>query len=112
MLFRSVYNTLNKIPKKTILPKVEIKKVVSIEEMIDKLTERINKALKMSFKDFSDLSINKKIGASVIKEKKITMIISFLAMLELVRRGILNVIQENNFEDIFIEKQRIAYSDR
>ncbi len=92
------YDVLDKIPKKIILPKIEVKKVISIEEMINKLTERMKKALKVSFKDFS--------GIVKTREDKIIVIISFLAMLELVRQGILYVAQENSFDDILIEKKK------
>ena len=40
------------------------------------------------------------------KEEKIFVIVGFLAMLELVRGGILNAIQDNNFEDIIIKQHR------
>ncbi|HAS80527.1 TPA: hypothetical protein DD445_00760 [Candidatus Nomurabacteria bacterium] len=93
------HDVLDKIPKKVFLPKVEVKKVMSIEEMIDKLTERIEGALKMSFKDFS--------GAIKTREEKVVVIVGFLAMLELIRQGILHAVQENNFEDIMIEKQEL-----
>ncbi|MFA6585725.1 MAG: ScpA family protein [Candidatus Paceibacterota bacterium] len=88
---------LGRIPKKVFLPEVEVKKVMSIEEMIEKLTERIESSLQMSFKDFS--------GVAKTREEKVVVIIGFLAMLELVRQGILHVAQENNFEDIIIKKQ-------
>ena len=88
---------LGKIPKKVFLPEVEVKKVISMEEMIEKLTERITNSLKMNFKEFA--------GRAETKEEKVFVIVGFLAMLELVRNGILNAIQENNFEDIIIEKQ-------
>jgi segregation and condensation protein A len=88
---------INKIPKKIFLPEVEVKKVVSIEEMIDRLTDRIHKSLNMNFKEFA--------GIGVTKEEKVTVIVSFLAMLELVRVGVVHVIQENNFEDIIINKR-------
>jgi segregation and condensation protein A len=88
---------INRIPKKVFLPEVEVKKVMSIEEMIDKLTERIQNSLQFNFKEFA--------GVAKTKEEKVVVIVGFLAMLELVRQGILNVIQENNFEDILIEKQ-------
>jgi len=88
---------LGKMPQKVFLPKVEVKKVINIEEMIDKLTERIEESVKMSFRDFSG-------GRATTKEEKVVVIISFLAMLELVRQGILSVIQDNNFDEIFIEK--------
>ena len=87
---------LGRIPKKVFLPEVEVKKVVSIEEMIGKLTERIQKSLKMNFKDFA--------GSAQNKEEKIIVIVGFLAMLELVRQGMLYVAQKNNFEDIIIMK--------
>jgi segregation and condensation protein A len=91
------HNVLGRIPKKVFLPEVEVKKVVSIEEMIDRLTGRIKETLKMNFREFA--------GKASTKEEKVFMIVGFLAMLELVRNGILNAIQENNFEDIIIEKQ-------
>lgn len=87
---------LDKVPQKTFLPKVEVKKVISIEEMISKLTERIEKSLQMNFKDF--------MGNPKSKEEKVFVIIGFLAMLELVRQGILEAVQEDNFKDILIEK--------
>jgi len=88
---------LGRMPKKVLLPEVEVKKVISIEEMIDKLTERIEGALKMNFKEFA--------GSAKTKEEKVVVIIGFLAMLELVRQGILDVMQENNFEEIIMKKQ-------
>jgi segregation and condensation protein A len=93
------YDVLGRIPKKIFLPEVEVKKVVSIEEMIDKLTDRIQNSLKMNFKDFS--------GSAKNKEEKVIVIVGFLAMLELIRQGILDAVQENDFEDIIIEKQEI-----
>ncbi len=89
-------DALGRIPKKVFLPKVEVKKVMSIEEMIDKLTDRIQSSLQMSFKEFS--------GVAKTREEKVVVIVGFLAMLELVRQGILQVAQENIFEDIIIEK--------
>jgi segregation and condensation protein A len=89
-------DALGRMPKKVFLPEVEVKKVVSIEEMISRLTERIEKTLEMNFKDFA--------GVAKTKEEKVVVIIGFLAMLELVRQGILHVIQESNFEDIIIKK--------
>ena len=90
---------LGKVPLKVFLPEVEVRKVISIEEMIDKLTDRIKDSLKMNFREFS--------GGAKTKEEKVFVIVSFLAMLELVRQGMLKVAQENNFEDIIIEKEEI-----
>jgi len=91
------HGAIGKIPQKIFLPNVEVKKVISIEEMINKLTERIENSLKFNFKEFT--------GKAATKEERVVVIVGFLAMLELVRQGILSVAQENNFEDIIIEKQ-------
>jgi len=98
-----VGEVLGRIPKPVFLPEIEVKKVVNIKEMIDSLTDRIEKSLKMNFRDFSGMSAQ---GGHVrSREEKINIIVSFLAMLELVRNGLLNAIQENHAADIIIEKQ-------
>src|SRR3989344_1459850 len=96
-------NVLGSMPKKVFLPEVEVRKVISIEEMIEKLTLRIKNSIQMSFKDFSGLSAQ--VGKGITREEKELMIVGFLAMLELVRNGILHVVQENGFGDIIISKQ-------
>lgn len=90
---------LGRMPKKTFLPEVEVRKVINIEEMIEKLMDRIQSSIKTSFKDFS--------GKSGNKEEKVFVIVSFLAMLELVRKGVIDAAQEGHGEDIIIEKQEI-----
>ncbi|MFA6257480.1 MAG: segregation/condensation protein A [Candidatus Paceibacterota bacterium] len=87
------------MPQKVFLPKVEVRKVISLEEMIDKLTERIQNSIKMNFKDFTGG------GKQVTREEKVIVIVGFLAMLELVRKGILDAIQETDGGDIIMEKQ-------
>lgn len=89
-------NVLGAMPKKIFMPEVEVKQVVSIEEMIDKLTLRITNAMKMNFSEF--------VGKPSNREEKVFAIVGFLAMLELVRNGILNAVQNDHFSDIFIEK--------
>ena len=90
-------DVLGAMPKKIFMPEVEVKTVVSIEEMIDRLTDRIKNSLKMSFKEFN--------GKSATKEEKVVVIVGFLAMLEMVRQGIINAMQEVDGGDIIIEKQ-------
>lgn len=77
------------------LPKVVVDKIISLEEMVDKLTERIKTSLKTSFKDFSNIG----------KAGKVNVIVSFLAMLELVKQGLVRVEQNRHFEDISIESE-------
>ncbi len=89
------------IPKKVFLPKVDVKPVISIEEMIDKLTARIQTSLKLNFKDLHGTG-----GKSTTREEKVVVIVGFLAMLEMVRQGIINATQEDSRGDILIEKQQ------
>ena len=88
---------LGAMPKKVNLPKVEVKKVISIEEMLDKLVERVQNSMKTSFREFS--------GQMGNKQEKVVVIVGFLAMLELVRQGLIHVSQENDDSDIMIEKR-------
>ena len=69
------------------IPKAVVRKVVSLEEMIGNLTQRIQSSIKLSFREF----------AKVGKEERVNVIISFLAMLELVKQGVVNVRQNNQF---------------
>ncbi len=97
-----VFDVIHSLPKKeVVLPSVEIKKVFSIEEMIDSLTSRITNAMKMSFKDFAESHSG---NAETHKEKKVYVIVSFLAMLELVRQGLVDVVQNSAFDDMEIVK--------
>lgn len=92
-LIAKIKYVLSNIPKVEVLPKTLVKKVISLEEAIINLTERINKSLKMNFKEFTKNN----------KKGKISVIISFLAMLELVKQGIIAVRQDKAFHDIEME---------
>lgn len=83
---------LQSLPKKEVLPKVLVKKVISLEEMIERLADRISKANKINFKDFHATK------GALTYEKKVSIIIGFLAMLELVKRGAIRVTQEGHGE--------------
>ena len=65
----------------------------------------------MSFKDFSRQSSpgsDQGGQAGINRQKKIHVIISFLAMLELVKQGIIQVRQDKNFQDIHMENQSLG----
>ncbi|MDD5152717.1 MAG: segregation/condensation protein A [Candidatus Pacebacteria bacterium] len=92
-MFSAMRDVIARFPKKNNLPKVAVKKVISLEEVMSRLSERITTTLKMSFRDF----------AGVGKEEKVNIIVSFLAMLELVKRGLIAVTQETHGADIHME---------
>ena len=96
-VFISIREVLKNVPKVEKLASVVVKKVLSLEEVIVKLTERVKSSLKMSFKSFSGIG----------KEEKVNVIVSFLAMLELVRQGVIAVTQDKMFDDIDMETNDI-----
>ena len=79
-------------------PEVLVLKVKSLEDTLQELLERVQSSIKMSFKSFSG-----NLGYAEGREQKVGVIVSFLAMLELVRQGIIDATQENDFEDIELE---------
>jgi segregation and condensation protein A len=97
-IFLSIKNALKNLPKKEYIPKAVVQKVISLEEMIGRLTTRISSNLRMSFSKFAGES----------KANKVHVIVSFLAMLELVKNGIIQVKQEKDFGDIEMETGEIG----
>lgn len=85
-------SVLAALPKLERLPQAIVQKVITLEEAITDLVGRVNRALKLSFRDF-------------IKDKKerVNVIVAFLGMLELVRQGVVSVEQSRAFHDISIE---------
>jgi len=101
-IHETIRSVIAQIPKKEFVPKAIVSKVISLEEMMDNLAKRITESMKMSFKDFSGH------GATGSPQVKINVIVSFLAMLELVKQGIIQVRQDKDFHDIEIETQMIS----
>ncbi len=85
-------------PKK---PETRVFKTISIAEVLDTLHERIQRA--MSSVNFNDIIVHAPEGDE--REKKVYVIVSFLGMLELVRRGFVNAEQEEGFENITLSAQ-------
>lgn len=96
--FSSIREIINNFPVKEIIPKRVVKKVISLEETIQNLTKRIKSNIKMSFNEFSGIG----------KVEKINIVVSFLAMLELVKQGVVLVKQKDSFEDIDIENGEVG----
>ncbi|MEK7602291.1 MAG: ScpA family protein [Patescibacteria group bacterium] len=84
-------DTLMALETEEKLPEARVRPMVTIEEMMDRLVERVQKKLNMSFGEF----------AGEAKER-IEVIVSFLALLELVKQGAVDVLQHETFADIRI----------
>ena len=73
------------------LPEARIRPMVSIEEMMDDLRTRVERALTISFSEFAG-----------DRKERIEVIVSFLALLELVKQGAVEAEQQGDFKDIQI----------
>lgn len=96
-LSQAIADVVSNLPKKEEKPKVKVRKVISLEEMIENLHARIEKQVKLKF---SELIADSKEKAHVI--------VGFLAILESVKQGSILVAQAGKFEDIHIEKEKVS----
>lgn len=94
-LHTAMGDVLRNLPKKVEKPKVQVRTVVSLESMIDKLTHRIERQFTCKFRDFTGNT----------KERS-TIIVGFLAVLEMVKQGKVMVRQSAHFLEIEIEQER------
>jgi len=89
-LHAAIRATLTSLPTiKQSIPETTVRKVVSLEDMMVRLTERINTSMQVSFRDAI-----RDVG------QKVDVIVTFLAILELVRQGVIRVEQETKHGDI------------
>lgn len=96
-LLAAIQAVMHALPKKEFVPKAIVEKVISLDEMMERLSERIEKGLSLSFQEFSGIGT----------EERVNVIVGFLAMLELVKRGTISVRQDTLFSNITIETDSI-----
>lgn len=84
-------DVLKNLPVVVKKPKVQVRPTISIEEMIDRLKDRITKQMSTKFSDIRRQESEHK-----------NVIVGFLAILELVKQGDVLVTQINRFHDIEI----------
>ncbi len=82
---------VSNLPKDESLEITRVSRTISLETIMQKLSQRIQTTLLTSFKEFTKGKI-----------EKVEIILSFLAMLELSRQGAIRLEQNNNFDDIYI----------
>lgn len=93
-IFATMKQIIANLPQKEILPKALVKKTISLEKKIGDIISRIQQQIELSFSDAM-------IGG---KKEKVEIIVSFLAILELIKRGFIIVEQTAVFENIKIKK--------
>ena len=94
----ALHRVIAAFPMAVRLPQAHVSKIISLEEMIARLSERITRAASLSFQEFS--------GAGVAE--KTDVIVSFLALLELVKQGIIRATQHEDFGDITLQSDTVT----
>jgi len=92
----AIGDVLVNLPKKEIKPKVRVRKVISLEDMMSRLQTRIEKQMKLRFSELLEDNT-----------EKTHVIVGFLAVLESVKQGNILVAQLQRFDDIEIEQDRV-----
>jgi segregation and condensation protein A len=93
-LFSALKEIVSNLPLKEVLPEAMVKKTISLEKKMEELLGRVQRQFEFHF---SDLAASKR--------EKIEIIISFLAVLELIKREFIVVEQNTTFENIRIKKK-------
>lgn len=88
---RALTDALTALEKEEKLPEARVRATISLEEVMDNLKARVERALTLSFKEFAGE-----------KAERVEMIVSFLALLELVKQGSVDAEQFGAFGDIRI----------
>ena len=87
---------LANLPKVEKLPEKIVQKIISLEEVIEGLAKRVQNAI--SFK-WSQLSTEH-------RGEKTSLIVSFLGLLELMKRGMVEIKQTDHFADMEVEQTK------
>jgi segregation and condensation protein A len=97
-LTTGINSVIMNLPKIEVLPEVKVRKVISLETVIQSLSDRIGKAARVRFSEFA-----KQTG-----EGRVGLIVSFLGMLELVKQGIIEATQNNDFGEIDLSNNSLS----
>jgi len=93
----AIGEVLVNLPRKEVKPRVQVRQVLSLEQMLSRLQSRIESQLKVRFSEL--------LGDS--RERGI-IIVGFLAVLESVKQGSILVIQAERFQEIEIEREQVV----
>ena len=99
-LLVAIQSVIQALPNQKHWPKAVVEKVMSLEEVLDNLTERIQSGIRLSFSDVAGKG----------KESKVHVIVHFIALLELVKQGVIDA-RHGDDHDIIIETDTISVPD-
>jgi segregation and condensation protein A len=95
----TMLGVINTFPKFEEKREARVRKVISLEEMMNRVINRVKRNVRMSFSKLS------KEGES---KEKVDVIIGFLAVLELVKNGFISAKQEDRYDDINLESKEVG----
>ncbi|MBI4067940.1 segregation/condensation protein A [Candidatus Kaiserbacteria bacterium] len=84
------------LPTATFRETAQVQPTVTLEEMIDRLKDRVMRAAKMRFKELTK------------DASRADVVIQFLALLELVRGGVIAAEQDRPFSDIMLQSDTVG----
>lgn len=96
-MYQTLLTLLTALPVQEILPETRVRKTIDIKDVMENLIGRIRSQMKISFARLVD-------GSDIV-ERKTSIVVHFLALLELMKLGNMDVSQEESFSDIMIESQ-------
>lgn len=86
---------INALPTAAFMNTVSIEPTITLEDMIKKLEKRITEAVRLGFRELTKHA------------NKNEVVIQFLAVLELIRNGLVTARQEKTFSDIMLESDAV-----
>jgi segregation and condensation protein A len=86
------------LPQTEVKKEARVRKVISLEDMMNNVINRVKKNVKLEFSKIH----------SGDKKERVNVIISFLAVLELVKRGFISADQDKKFDEINLESSEVG----
>ncbi|MCD8494955.1 MAG: segregation/condensation protein A [Candidatus Pacebacteria bacterium] len=106
MLYALVRDIVKEVPVPEKLETAHVATVVRIEDMMQRLEREIQRGSQFTFSSL----LTKRSSPPRTKEEaraiKVEVVVGFLALLEMVRNGLLSVAQEHTFQDIIIHERK------
>lgn len=104
-IFESAKKVIDSLPKEKSLPEIKVGRIIKLEEKISELVQRIQGNIQTCFSDFSGQDkCGIKLSRKELSEIKTEIIVSFLALLELIKQGIAMADQKKSFGEISVKK--------
>ncbi len=102
-LLQSMKDVLSRIVETEKIPQATVRKIISLEDMITTLLTRVQKNMSLRFSEFAGIG-----KTEIGREEKVHVIVSFLAMLELVKRGVIMAKQDTQGGEIEINNDTVS----